>query len=72
MKKKLLSILCAICTICMLIPMTIFAEGDITPTYDLWQVDGKIYYAEAGTQPNFTTEGKTELPIWTESHYYYW
>ncbi|MGM9947095.1 leucine-rich repeat domain-containing protein, partial [Floccifex sp.] len=35
MKKKLLSILCAICTICMLVPMTISAETSGTTTNGL-------------------------------------
>ncbi len=67
MKKKLLSMICAICTIFMLIPMSISAEGGTTTIYDLWQVDNEIYYAQtSGTRTDFSTaEYGTELPEWS-------
>lgn len=63
MKKRILSIVLTLCMVLMLVPATVFAEGGTTPTYDLWQVGDKIYYAETGTCTDFTTaEGGTELP----------
>ena len=58
MMKKLLSMICAICTIFMLFPTVIFAEGD---KYDLWQVGDKIYYAESGKHTDFNLAGEYEL-----------
>ena len=58
MMKKLLSMICAICTIFMLFPTVIFAEGD---KYDLWQVGKTIYYAESGKHTDFNLAGEYEL-----------
>ena len=58
MMKKLLSMICAICTIFMLFPTVIFAEGD---KYDLWQVGKTIYYAESGEHTDFNQPGGAPL-----------
>ena len=61
-KRRLLSILLTLCMVLALMPQMAFAEGEST-TYDLWQVDGKIYYAATGTRTDFsTTENGVELP----------
>ena len=59
MMKKLLSMICSLCTICMLFPTVIFAdEGD---KYDLWQVGKTIYYAESGEHTDFNQPGGAPL-----------
>ena len=65
MKKRILSIVLTLCMVLMLVPATVFAEGGTTPTYDLWQVDGKVYYAVTGEHTDFNTAGDTELPDWS-------
>ncbi|MGO5550962.1 InlB B-repeat-containing protein [Lachnospiraceae bacterium LCP19S3_B12] len=71
MKKRILSIVLTLCMVLMLVPATVFAEGGTTPTYDLWQVDGKVYYAEAGTRTDFSTaDGGVELPDWINPECY--
>ena len=69
-KRKLFSIVLSLCMVLALMPQMVFAEGEST-TYDLWQVDGKIYYAATGTRTDFsTTKDGVELPKGEDSTSY--
>ena len=68
-KRRLLGIVLSLCMVLALMPQMVFA--DETTTYDLWQVDGNIYYAATGTRTDFSTaEGGNVLPQGDHSHSY--